>query len=243
MKWDHKIDYDNTRLKLAADILRERDLVLRDATGNPDDIDPQAKVRLSWDSCYLTQIVAGCRASEALDAWLTWIRTGERFVRVRVRKRAPPCKVCSHTKTSRHKDVGHEVLQKGTGLRGKCKKPGCLCAQYVANMEKVKQRLIVIPEECLDVDRPHFLKYVDRMTIHGYKHFAKRHIANTHSARYSLINKMTRDGASTVVISKTTGQTEAQVSAYQDEQEAERLLIERAKAPTPLLETASPPSP
>jgi hypothetical protein len=242
VKWDHRVDYDSTVERLASDILKERDLASRSAIaqalpniGDLDneariDLDEEAPVRLGWFEVYLIQIVGGCRAIEGFDAWQTWVKTGARSMRVRVRKTVLHCKTCSHIKTSKSETNGHS-LTGVKGERGKCKNKGCVCTKFIPDMENAKTRLLVIPQECLDSDRDLFIKILETRTLNGYKKFARRHIANTHSARYSLINKMKRDGASTSTISKTTGQTEKQVEGYLDEVEAERLLMERANAP------------
>jgi hypothetical protein len=229
--------------RLSSDILKERDLAARSASAElvegirdldndaRNDLDTDAVIRLGWYEVYLIQIVAGCRAIEALDAWTTWFKTGERVIRVRVRKTVIHCKVCKHIKTSKSKENGHVVLEpKGSGLRGTCKNEGCNCPGFVSDWGRVLTRLVAIPPVCLESDRELLKKTMKSRTLNAYKKYAKRHVANTHSARYCLINKMKTEGASNSTISKTTGQTEKQVEGYLNEVEAERLLMERSNA-------------
>lgn len=219
-KWDKHVDYDEVLPLLAAEVQKERHIAVLHLKG--EEIDPFAVVRLGWLICYSSQIVAGCRASEAFDAFMGWLRTGETHVAVRVRKKPPACATCGHIKTSRHADVGHETTGV-SGQRGKCKRFGCSCLQYVPKTDNVET--VTVGVNAPEGDRMLLQSIIDSRTLTGYKKFVRRRswLGSTHSARYSLINKLTADGVPNAVISKTTRQALATVEHYQNEELAKKL--------------------
>ena len=93
-QWDKGVDFDTAKSELAAKILDARSrcgvVVGEDAYGKPFE-DKLPYTELGIYSAALIQLKDGTRASEAVDAMVQFIKTGNRKPKYRVRKKSVEC--------------------------------------------------------------------------------------------------------------------------------------------------------